>query len=366
MKYKITNWTIKDLIEKIENKVINLNPEYQRNPIWTTVAQKELINTIKKSQPIPNFFLKELGDDKYEMVDGQQRGRTIVGYWNGLFSDKDNVYFSKDYKEEDNNKKIVQAFKNYKLNITIITKIEENESIELFYALVNSSGMRINRPELKKAEYYNTKFLKLITELADNKEFKKLNLFTKQSINRMNDIDFVSELVTFIKYGFSDKKEKVDNIFEKDINEDEYTSLKLSFLQVIEKLNTLDLINPIYATRYSQKNDFYSLFAFIFNNIDIEIKTFKYFYKLLLKCAKYITPSQEECDPFKEYAINCVSQSNSKKAREGRNSFLVQLLLNKEKSSNDTQKRVLEFFKLKEKDLSEVSEYTTININKIP
>jgi len=182
----------------------------------------------------------------------------------------------------------------------------------------------------------------------------------------MNDIDFVSELITFIKYGFSDKKEKVDYIFERDIDEDEYTSLKSSFLEIIERLNKLDLINPIYATRYSQKNDFYSLFAFIFNNRNIKVRTLEYFYQVLLKCAKYITPSQEECDPFKEYAISCVSQSNSKKARENRNSFFVQLLLNKRKIPNDIQEKILKFFELKEEDLKRISEYTTLNINKIP
>lgn len=35
-----------------------------------------------------------------------------------------------------------------------------------------------------------------------------------------------------------------------------------------------------------------------------------------------ISPSNDEYDLFKEYAINCVSQSNSKRARELRLSFL--------------------------------------------
>ena len=33
----------------------------------------------------------------------------------------------------------------------------------------------------------------------------------------MNDVDFVSELIALIKFGISDKKEKVDQLYEDDI-----------------------------------------------------------------------------------------------------------------------------------------------------
>jgi len=45
-------------------------------------------------------------------------------------------------------------FLEYKLSITIVTEVHGNESIEEYYALLNSSGLRLNRPELKKAELF--------------------------------------------------------------------------------------------------------------------------------------------------------------------------------------------------------------------
>ena len=365
MKYKLTEWSIKNLIELIDKDRICLNPPYQRNPIWTKKAQRLLINTIKSNQPIPNFFLLKKDSNNYEMVDGQQRARTIVGYWREGFDDSQGVLFNDAFKSDPKNKKSIDDFLKYILSITIIEAIDKNESIEEYYALVNSSGLRLNRPELKKAEYYNTNFLRLISDLADFKLFRKLYLFTPGSVNRMNDIDFVSELVALIKYGTSDKKDKVDSLFENDITDQEYKSLSISFKKIIGHFKRFDSIVPLKLTRFRQKNDFYSLFTFILNNPKLEEEYLDYGYNLLLKLSKYIRPSQEDCDPLMNYALNCVTQSNSKQARDNRNSFLVDLLLNEKSTPNKTQKSMMKFLKMKNTDTYTSKPYLTLDIKSI-
>mgnify|MGYP001606676701 FL=1 len=56
-----------------------------------------------------------------------------------------------------------------------------------------------------------------------------------------------------------------------------------------------------------------------------------------------ISPSNDEYDLFKEYAINCVSQSNSKRARELRLSFFEALLANQSKDPSEEQLQLIEF-----------------------
>lgn len=365
MKYKLKKWLIKDLIELIDEEQICLNPPYQRNPIWTKKAQRLLINTIKSSQPIPNFFLLKRSEDNYEMVDGQQRARTIVGYWRGFFDDNNGVLFDKTFKSDTKNKKAVKAFLTYPLSITMIEEIGDDESIEEYYALVNSSGLRLNRPELKKAEYFKTNFLRLITDLADYPDFRDLRLFTSVSMNRMNDVDFVSELVAILKHGISDKKEKVDLLFEDDISDEEVNSLSSSFKMVIKHFKRFDSIVPLNRTRFRQKNDFYSFFAFMSTNLDLKAESLDYSYRLLLKLSKYIRPSQEDCDPLMNYAYNCVTQSNSKQARLSRHAFFVELLLNKKTTPNKTQKAILEFFKMNQTDLIQLGTYTTLKVEAV-
>ena len=154
-------------------------------------------------------------------------------------------------------------------------------------------------------------------ECAQNETLQSLRLFTESSAARMNDVDFVSELIALIKFGISDKKEKVDQLYEDDITQGEFRALKSEFKKMLEVFGRCNLVTPIIRTRYRQKNDFYTLF-YLFHTIirEVEAPTIETLYRVLVKVGPHIRPSQTECEPLKEYAFNCVTQSNSKAARQ--------------------------------------------------
>lgn len=353
MQFENQNWKIEKLIEEYDNDNIDLSPPYQRNYIWSSKAQKKLIKTINDGQPIPNFFLLKKENNKFEMVDGQQRARTILGFYKKQIKDDQK-------KEYDDN----QEFKNYILNITILFDLGENESIETYYALVNSSGMGLNRPELLTAKYYDTNFLALIHEIALSDILNDLNLFSMKASERMNDQDFISELVALLMFGISDKKDKVNYLFENDITESKSIELKEKFNEILEVINDFNIISPLKGTRYKQRNDFYTLFNFVNENISVDIEVLKYFYETLVYIGPSISPSQEDCDPLLEYAIHCVTQSNSKKARLVRSDFFNKLFLNKSNQLNDTQLMIVEYFGSDENSLIKKSDFTVIDITK--
>jgi hypothetical protein len=357
MKFRIEIWTISQIRDSYDKETLNLNPPYQRRFIWTLNDQQTLIDSILRGYAIPNIFLFEKKKNNFEMVDGQQRSRTIIGFIEQQFKTEDGEYY--------NEKKHGPVFLKYQIPITIIEKIEADESIEEFYALVNKSGIHLNRPELKKAEYFDTKFLKLVTELADDSNFQNLELFTEASTKRMNDIDFVSELVTYLIEGNSDKKLKVDKAFENDITTAKYKELKAEFLKVIKTFTKFDERFPLKKTRYKQRNDFYTLFGFIHKNLSISVKTFLYYYDLLLKFNNDINPSNEKCEPFQLYAFHCISQSNSKTARDERLKILEELFLNAKNIPNKSQKAVIKFYGLQETDIVEKEGFTTFDLKKI-
>ena len=97
MEYLIEKWDLKRLLETLETGKLNLNPPYQRNPIWTKSTQKHLIQSIKKGIPIPNIFLFRTSDGTYDMVDGQQRTRAIK-----LFKSTTEIDLTKDDSEFKN------------------------------------------------------------------------------------------------------------------------------------------------------------------------------------------------------------------------------------------------------------------------
>jgi hypothetical protein len=362
MKYDIETWKISDLLKVYDDKRLDLSPPYQRNEVWTAKAQQKLLESILTGKPIPSFFLLRKGGDSFEMIDGQQRARTIIGYSKGLVVDHENFTFGQRIEKAPSRRSASAAFLGYRLSVTIVTEIHDNESIEDYYALLNSSGLRLNRPELKKAEYFTTHFLKLVMECAQNETLQSLRLFTESSAARMNDVDFVSELIALIKFGISDKKEKVDQLYEDDITQGEFRALKSEFKNILEVFGRCNLVTPIIRTRYRQKNDFYSLF-YLFHTIirEVEAPTIETLYRVLVKVGPHIRPSQTECEPLKEYAFNCVTQSNSKAARQARHGILTDLLLNENRKPTAAQEAVLDYFHLKASDLLKVEKYYTLN-----
>jgi Protein of unknown function DUF262 len=356
MDFEVKEITIQKLIELFESSKLNLNPPYQRNEIWSMASKKLLIDSIKRGYSMPNFFLLEKESGVFEVVDGQQRIRTIINFYNKLFP-----FHRKDFYDPET----FPEFLNYILVMVILKHTSSDEAIEVFYSRVNSTGMKLNRPELKKAEYYDTRLLNLLETLASHEKFSSLELFTEKALLRMNDVDFISELVSLIKNGITEKKVAVDMMFKNDISQEEYDQLHTNFVKVLNVLLRFNEIYPINKTRYKQKNDFYTLFGFIYNNLELSPNVIDYFYKILVVIGENITPSNDDCPPFAEYALHCVSQSNSKNARQQRQKFYHELFLNNTNQINTTQENILEYYNLSEQDMIRLNGFYTISGEKI-
>lgn len=339
MKYKIYKISVKELLDLINSDRLNLKPPYQRNEVWLRKDQEELMDSVLKGYPLPNFFLYKNENDIYEMVDGQQRATTLNRFSQGIVTDS---------KKRSIKDIVLSDFLEYELNITEVFDLVQGDSINNFYVLVNKKGKLLNAPELFKAEYANTKFLELVEGLLQYQKFMDLNLFTDATSRRMNDRSYVEELVAYLMLGITDKKLAVEKIYKTDLDEGHCESISQKFKNVIDRLWELNNNHSIRDSRYKQRNDFYTLFNFVHINVDSESNLLAYQYKILNLIDRYIKPSQDNCDPLKEYAINCVSQSNSKNARDERLEFFNRILKNTNTNENDVFKKVFNFLNQEE------------------
>lgn len=339
MKYQNLEWTISHLIALIDENKINLRPPYQRNFIWSTKDQKLLIESIKKGYPLPNFFIHDNGNNTYEMIDGQQRAITIYKYIKNEFADLRKQYF-KDSISED----ILQ----YKLNVVILEEFNDTkyESKEEFFYLVNKRGVHLNPAEVNHAYYHDKDFMVLVNRMSEYQKFIELDIFADKTIMRMNDRGLVEELAAYLFKGITDKRTAVEDLFEEKLSPQEINEAYQRFCNIIDKIHNMQNIKPINQTRYKQRNDFYTLFAFIDQHIDdVNDETLNLQYKtlLFLNDESLITPSNDRYETFKEYAIHCVSQSNSKNARIQRLSFFNKLLANKSSKPSSVQEDLMDY-----------------------
>ena len=364
MEYKNKELRIRDLISLIESKSINLRPPYQRNFIWTPKDQRLLIDSIYKGYPLPNFFILKIENGKYEMVDGQQRATTIYKYYHNEFKDNQKKFF-KEYDPE--------FFLDYRLNIVEIGNFDSSkgESKEEFFYLVNKRGIQLNPAEVNQAYHHDSDFLKLVYRVMDIQQLIELDIFTDKTKLRMNDRGLIEEIVAYLFYGITEKRNAVEALFEAKLSEDVVNEKYVRFSMVINKIYALNDIKPIKQTRYKQKNDFYTLFCFINEHINEKVEVLQYQYKILtfISDNDFIAPSNEDCPPFMNYAINCVSQSNSKRAREMRLQFFEQLLCNKKENGGDVVNEIIDYlskeYGLDKIELNPIGEYWLIDLSNL-
>lgn len=86
IKPSVTNPTIADIYEKIEDNKLNLSPDFQRKFVWTHEHQEQFLDTILNGFPFPEIYVCQGDIDtkklrtSQKVIDGQQRLTTIKNY----------------------------------------------------------------------------------------------------------------------------------------------------------------------------------------------------------------------------------------------------------------------------------------------
>lgn len=293
----------------------------------------------------------------------------MLGYLDRLFKDERGKFYDPE---------LDGAIHRYRIPVVIMRDVSDDGgmSIRTFYYRVNKFGTKLNKPEINKAQYANSPLQNLIEEIADSGDWNNLNLFTEAAENRMADFDFIAELLTLLKYGITDQKRQVDRFYEDPtFSSEDAKALGVIFNSTLKKINSLNDCLPISRTRYRQRNDFFTLFHFIYLIPQLTPAHLANLWDILTRIGPSISPSNEKCAPLQDYAFDCVSQSNSKPSRERRLAFFNALLRNKEpepmseKSEDDKNPilaDILRYFNLTNTDLIAIDDCFVPDAQRLP
>ena len=154
---------------------INTNPDYQRPPVWTRSQKQLLIDTILRNYEIPKLYWRvtDLSGPRYDVVDGQQRLRTVWEFCQGKFKlpkDADPVEGHKiaglTYEMLPHQLRI--RFDTYALDIVEIDDADEDEVREMFLRLQNGTSLRAQ----EKRNAYPGRMRDTVRELAGHPFFE--------------------------------------------------------------------------------------------------------------------------------------------------------------------------------------------------
>jgi Protein of unknown function DUF262 len=75
--------TVSSVVERIENRRYILDPDFQREFVWSAEKQSKLIESCVMRIPLPVFYVAEAEDGRIIVVDGLQRLTTFVRFLAG-------------------------------------------------------------------------------------------------------------------------------------------------------------------------------------------------------------------------------------------------------------------------------------------
>jgi 5-methylcytosine-specific restriction endonuclease McrA len=173
--------SLESLVSRIRRGRLILQPDFQRDYVWSRSKASALIESILMRIPLPVIYVSELNDGSWEMVDGQQRLTAIRSFVDGMFpnghpfrlgrlrvlDDLRGKSFTELSPEEQG------AIEDYSLRVIMIQKEADPDlKFEVFERL-NSGADRLNDMELRNC-IYRGPYNDLLKELVKNETFLRI------------------------------------------------------------------------------------------------------------------------------------------------------------------------------------------------
>ena len=150
---------------------LTIQPEYQRNYIYANGKDDvAVIDSLLKGYPIGLIYFVETENDKYEILDGQQRITSIGRYVTNKFAwiDENDIPYKFESLPKDKQDKI------YNTELTIYICSGEESEIKEWFKTINIAGKPLNNQELLNS-IYSGPFITKAKEVFSNSQNSNLH-----------------------------------------------------------------------------------------------------------------------------------------------------------------------------------------------
>lgn len=317
-----TQFRVSDFVTWQRNAELELNPNFQRRPVWQKGAKSYLIDTILRGLPMPIIFLRDLRTDlttlkaKRDVVDGQQRIRTILSFIDrslvaNFDASRDDFTISPNHNKELGNKTFAelsplhkQRILDYQFSVHSFPADTDDRELLQIFARMNSTGLKLTPQELRNAEFFGP-FKTIAYEIATEQlaRWREWRIFNPQQIARMNEVELSSEFMLLIVNGILEKNNKTIDDYYRRYDESfgdgpEVAHRFRSTFDVIESSLTSATIRQLFNNRTL----FYALFATIYG--------LQYGLRSPTKTDRRLT--RERARPIKSAAIEHLKQAGAR------------------------------------------------------
>ena len=215
---------------------LTIQPEYQRNYIYAD-GKKDVavIDSVLKGYPIGLIYFNKVGDNNFEVLDGQQRITSLGRFVEGVLSIIDESGIPQDINSIANDKR--EKILNTKLLIYICEGTESE--IKEWFRTINIAGVPLKPQELLNAVFSGPFVTKAKEEFSNsqNAHIQMWSHFVNGTANRQ---DFLERALDWVSKG------NISDYMKQHRRDDNITELKTYFNAV------LGWVNCVFLTPYDK------------------------------------------------------------------------------------------------------------------
>lgn len=205
-------YSMDSCLRRLIQGTIILNPDFQRQEVWTSDKKSRLIESLMLKIPIPMFYVSADENGNLTMVDGLQRFSTIRDFVLGkkyLEANDESIkgegfrlrdlefwkeYEGKNFKELPTN--IVNRILETEFTFTVINPGTPEEVRRNIFKRINTGGLPLSSQEIRNALYIGKSTI-LLNKLASLDIFKKATDYSIKQM-RMEDKELILRFVSFL------------------------------------------------------------------------------------------------------------------------------------------------------------------------
>ena len=215
---------------------LTIQPEYQRNYIYAD-GKKDVavIDSVLKGYPIGLIYFNKVGDDNYEVLDGQQRITSLGRFVEGVLSIIDESGIPQDINSiaVDKREKILKT----KLLIYICEGTESE--IKEWFRTINIAGVPLKPQELLNA-VFSGPFVTAAKEEFSNSQNAHIQMWSHFINGTANRQDFLERALDWVSKG------NISDYMKQHRRDDNITEQKTYFNAV------LSWVNSVFPTPYDK------------------------------------------------------------------------------------------------------------------
>lgn len=199
---KDDKFSVFEYIRKVKDGKIVMNPDFQRNEVWTIEQKSQLIESTMLEIPIPAFYMKKDAQGRLIVVDGLQRTLALRDFLKddlrltGLNAlSKVNGYICSEMRKNDKLSNLITRVEDRQLLFYVISKDTPMSIVYDIFNRINTGGTKLERQEIRNCIFigHSTRLLK---ELSGESVFKKA-IDNGISAKRMKDREAALRCIAF-------------------------------------------------------------------------------------------------------------------------------------------------------------------------